>query len=270
MSRVALVQLKASKQKNENQKFVIKFIREARANKAELIAFPEFLMAYSPASQGANELALIAETINGDFVSTLKKEAKENAISVIATIYEKSRTKDRVYDTALLIDKNGKISTIYRKLHLYDALGFRESAKIVPGKELVKPIRTNIGIVGIMICYDVRFPEMARLLTLMGANVLVMPSAWVEGDMKISHWETMLKARAIENGCYVVAPNQIGNIYVGHSMVVDPFGRIILDMEEREGMEVVKLDNNLTNIVRKKLPLLKNRRNDIYSKYLKK
>ena len=80
----------------------------------------------------------------------------------------------------------------------------------------------------------------------------------------------MLKARAIENGCYVVAPDQIGNIYVGHSMVVDPFGRIVLDMEEREGLEVVELDNKLVDDVRKKLPLLKNRRSDIYSKYLKK
>ncbi len=269
MSRVAVVQLRASTQKNDNLKSAIEYIVEAKA-KAELIAFPEFLMAYSPSSQTPNELAKIAETINGGFISALMKAAKDNAISVVATIYEKSRIKNRVYDTALLINNNGKLSSVYRKLHLYDALGFKESAKLAAGKELVKPVRTSIGSVGMMICYDVRFPEMSRMLALMGANVLVMPSAWVQGENKVEHWQTMVKARAIENGCYVIAPDQIGNIYVGHSMVVDPFGRIVLDMDEREGLEVVELDNKLVNDVRKKLPLLKNRRSDIYSKYLNK
>lgn len=270
MSRVALVQLQASIQKDENLRSAIEYIENAKSKKAELVAFPEFLMAYSPSSQTANELAGIAEPVNGEFVSALREAAKKNGISVIATIYEKSRIKNRVYDTALLIDKTGKLSSVYRKLHLYDALGFKESAKLAAGKELTKPARTSIGSVGIMICYDVRFPEMSRMLALMGANILVMPSAWVQGEMKVEHWQTLLKARAIENGCYVVAPDQIGNIYVGHSMVVDPFGRVVLDMEERVGLEVVDLDNKLVDDVRKKLPLLKNRRSDIYSKYFKK
>lgn len=270
MSRVALVQLQASIQKDENLRSAIEYIENAKSKKAELVAFPEFLMAYSPSSQTANELAGIAEPVNGEFVSALREAAKKNGIGVVATIYEKSRIKNRVYDTALLIDKTGKLSSVYRKLHLYDALGFKESAKLARGKELTKPARTSIGSVGMMICYDVRFPEMSRMLALMGANILVMPSAWVQGEMKVEHWQTMLKARAIENGCYVVAPDQIGNIYVGHSMVVDPFGRIVLDMEERVGLEVVDLDNKLVDDVRKKLPLLKNRRSDIYSKYFKK
>jgi predicted amidohydrolase len=262
--------MRASTQKDTNLKSAIEYIRKAKAKKAGLITFPEFLMAYSPLSQTPNELAKIAESVDGEFTSALKKAAKNNAVSVVATIYEKSRIKNRVYDTALLIDKNGRLSSVYRKLHLYDALGFKESAKLVAGKELVKPVRTSIGSVGMMICYDVRFPEMSRMLALMGANVLVMPSAWVRGENKVEHWQTMVKARAIENGCYVIAPDQIGNIYVGHSMVVDPFGRTVLDMEEREGLEVVVLDSKLVNDVRKKLPLLKNRRRDIYSKYLNK
>ena len=270
MSRVALVQLQASIQKDENLRSAIEYIEDAKSKKAELVAFPEFLMAYSPSSQTANELANIAESINGEFASVLREAARKNGISVVATIYEKSRIKNRVYDTALLIDKTGKLSSVYRKLHLYDALGFKESTKLARGKELTKPTRTSIGSVGMMICYDVRFPEMSRMLALMGANILVMPSAWVQGEMKVEHWQTMLKARAIENGCYMVAPDQIGNIYVGHSMVVDPFGRIVLDMEERVGLEVVELDNKLVDDVRKKLPLLKNRRSDIYSKYFKK
>lgn len=269
MSRVGVVQLRASTKKKENLRSALDYIATAKEEGAQIVAFPEFLMAFSPSGQSAQELAKMAETINGEFVSELQKAAKENSISVVATIYEKSRTKNRVYDTALLIDKNGKMLSVYRKLHLYDALGFKESKKLVKGNTLVKPIRTNIGSVGMMICYDIRFPEMSRMLALMGANILLLPSAWVQGENKVEHWKTMLKARAIENGCYVVAPDQVGNIYAGHSMVVDPFGRIMLDMEEREGLETVELDESVVKEVRKKLPLLKNRRSDIYSKYFK-
>ena len=116
-----------------------------------------------------------------------------------------------------------------------------------------------------MICYDLRFPEMSRLLTVKGADVLVAPSGWVQGPMKEEHWQTMVKARAIENGSYVVAPDQVGNIYAGRSMVVDPFGAVLLDMGQKEGMEVVKLDMGRVAKVRKSLPLLKNRRTDVYN-----
>jgi predicted amidohydrolase len=115
-----------------------------------------------------------------------------------------------------------------------------------------------------MICYDLRFPELSRLLTLMGAEVLVAPSGWVQGDLKVEHWQTMVRARALENGCYVIAPDQVANIYIGHSMVVDPFGRIVVDLGESQGLEIVDLDLAMVGEVREKLPLLKNRRSDIY------
>jgi predicted amidohydrolase len=108
---------------------------------------------------------------------------------------------------------------------------------------------------------------MARMLALGGADVLFAPSGWVRGDMKLDHWQTMIKARALENGCYVVAPDQTGNIYIGHSLVVDPFGRIVADMGEREGLEIVELGQDIVVEAREKLPLLKNRRAEIYAKY---
>jgi predicted amidohydrolase len=109
-----------------------------------------------------------------------------------------------------------------------------------------------------------RFPEISRILTVNGASILVSPSAWVAGFMKQEHWEIMVKARAIENGVYVIAPNQVGNIYCGHSMVIDPFGSTLLDMGNREGMEVVEIDKSRVQKVRELLPLLKNRRTDVY------
>jgi predicted amidohydrolase len=107
------------------------------------------------------------------------------------------------------------------------------------------------------------------MLALAGANVLIAPSGWVQGDLKVEHWQTMIKARALENGCFVIAPNQVGNIYTGHSMAVDPLGRTLVDLGESEGLEVIELDLQLVSEFREKLPLLKNRRTDVYAKHAK-
>jgi deaminated glutathione amidase len=264
---VAIVQMRSSEDKMENLELSIDFIREAAKKKSSMICFPEFQMAYSPVSMSAKQLSEKAESVNdGNFIATLRKAAKVNKISIISTIYEKngSRFDNRVYDTAVLIDSNGEISSIYRKLHLYDALGFKESDKMMAGNMIEKPVKTSVGNLGLMICYDIRFPEMSRILAVKGANILVSPSAWVHGVMKEEHWQTLLKARAIENGSYMIAPNQIGNIFSGRSMAVDPFGVVLLDMGNREGMEVVEIDKSRVQKVRELLPLLKNRRTDVY------
>ncbi|MDP8942106.1 MAG: carbon-nitrogen hydrolase family protein [Thermoproteota archaeon] len=264
---ISIVQMRSSEDKMENLELSVDFIREAAKKKSNLICFPEFQMAYSPESQSANQLSEIAESVNdGNFITTLRKAAKVNKISIISTIYEKSNngSDNRVYDTVVLIDSKGEISSVYRKLHLYDALGFKESDKMMAGNMIEKPVKTSVGNIGLMICYDIRFPEMSRILTVKGANVLVSPSAWVHGVMKEEHWQTLLKARAIENGLYIIAPDQVGNIFSGRSMAVDPFGVVLLDMGNREGMEVVEIDKSRVQKVRELLPLLKNRRTDVY------
>jgi deaminated glutathione amidase len=267
MHRIALTQLQASKDKAENLRTAKELISEAQSKGAALVAFPEFLMAFSPGGQSAKELAELAESVDGPFASSLRACARAARISVLATIYERCNRADRVYDTALWIDGSGNIAAVYRKLHLYDALGFKESDKFVAGSDLTAPVPSDIGKIGMIICYDLRFPELSRLLTLMGAEIIAAPSGWVQGDLKVEHWQTMTRARALENGCYVVAPNQVGNIYIGHSMVVDPFGRIVAEMGEREGLEIVNLDPSIVVEVRAKLPLLENRRADVYDKY---
>ncbi len=264
LKRIALVQMRSSEDKQENLNRSIEFIAESAAKGANLACFPEFQMAFSPRSQSAAQLAGVAETVRGNFISKLAAAAKKNKIGVVATIYEKSGRPQRVHDTAVMISPAGKVSSVYRKLHLYNALGFKESAKLVRGKTIVKPVRTNAGSVGLLICYDLRFPELSRILTVKGAEMLVAPSAWVAGEMKEEHWQTMIKARAIENGSYVVAPDQVGNIYCGRSMAVDPFGMVLVDMGPREGVEVVEINKSRVQQVRKSLPLLKNRRTDVY------
>jgi predicted amidohydrolase len=151
---------------------------------------------------------------------------------------------------------------------LYDALGFKESKKLVAGSTIERPTRTSVGNLGLLICYDMRFPEISRILTVNGASILASPSAWVAGFMKQEHWEIMVKARAIENGVYVIAPNQVGNIYCGHSMVIDPFGSTLVDMGNREGIEIIDIDSSRIDTIRRTLPLLMNRRTDVYKNYI--
>ena len=267
MTKVALVQFKADIDKYKNLKKITKYIDYATKRGAKLCAFPEFMMCYTPSSQSAKDLTKLAETITGEFVSTISKTAKQNAIQVIGTIYEKSPKINRVYDTSFLINENGKILSKYRKIHLYDALGIKESKKFHPGSQISKPIKTTLGTIGMMICYDLRFPEMSRTLVSAGSEFLVVPSAWVKGEMKEEHWITINRTRAIENGCYVISPDQVGNIYCGRSLVVDPYGKILLDMKKKEGIGIVDVSLERIKHVRKKLPLLKNRRSDIYTDF---
>jgi predicted amidohydrolase len=271
-SIIALVQMRSTESKEDNLKASVDYIGEAADRKASLVCFPEFQMAFSSSKQSARDLANeVAEYVKGgNFVSVLCRAAKHNKINVIATIYEKNRDKNefRVHDTAVLINNNGSIASVYRKLHLYDALGFKESSKLIQGNVIEKPVATVVGKVGLMICYDIRFPEMSRILTVKGADLLVAPSAWVQGIMKEEHWKTMVMARAIENGSYMIAPDQVGNIYSGRSMVADPFGTVVLDMGDKHGIDIVEIDKTRIMEVRKSLPLLKNRRLDVYRKHI--
>jgi deaminated glutathione amidase len=267
MHKIAVVQLKSGTDKNANLETALAMIAAAKNQGAGLIAFPEFLMAFSPASQTAAELAAIAESTDGPFIGSLRAAAKATGIAVIATIYEPAPAKNRVYDSAVWIDAAGKLASVYRKLHLYDAFGFKESDKFHPGDDLAPLVSFGEGRFGMMICYDLRFPEMARMLALQGANVLVAPAGWVQGDLKVEHWQTMIKARALENGCYVIAPGQVGNIYIGHSLAVDPLGRTLVDLGDKEGLAIVEVDLNLVRDTREKLPLLQNRRTDVYARH---
>jgi predicted amidohydrolase len=267
MIKIAIAQVQSSTDKSSNLQTACALIEEAKGKGAEMIAFPEFLMAFSPASQSAAELSRQAETVHGPFIAAIRQAAKAANLQVLAPIYETCGVKDRVYDSAVWIGADGAVLSVYRKLHLYDAFGFKESDKFHPGGDIAALAQSGDAQFGTMICYDLRFPEMARMLALQGANVLLAPSGWVQGDLKVEHWQTMIKARALENGCFVIAPNQAGNIYTGHSLAVDPLGQTLLDLGVNEGLAIVDLDLALVKEVREKLPLLKNRRIEVYRKY---
>ena len=280
MVKVSIVQMKSSLDKEENLLYSLEQIKESAKSSAKVICFPEFQMSFSPSTQSSEELYSLSESLDGNFVSQLKKSARENDIFVVSSIYERANSKlknnrqnqkkfldrnsYRVFDTVVLINNQGRLISQYRKLHLYDALGFKESDKLLAGSQLFKPVASPLGKTGTLICYDLRFPELSRILTLKGSVSLIAPSAWVQGTMKEDHWLIMCKARAIENGVYLIAPNQIGNIFCGRSLVVDPFGVVVLDIGNKEGFDIVDLDLDRINLIRKSLPLLKNRRQDLY------
>ena len=265
MSKVAVVQFQASTDKNENLKRIVLYIKQASRRGADLVAFPEFMMFYTQSSQTAIELASKAETVRGNFLTTIAKAARDNCIEVAGSFYEKvPGRKNRVYDTVFLLSKTGSMTSKYRKVHLYDAMGFRESTKLAAGSSITKPTKSALGKTGMMVCYDLRFPEMARSLASAGSQIMIAPSAWVKGKSKEEHWITLNRARAIENGCYMISPDHVGHIYCGRSLVVDPFGKILLDMKKRQGIGMAEISLDLVKDTRRVMPLLKNRRTDLY------
>jgi len=263
MVRVGVAQVRASRDKARSLEAVLDGIARASSMRCRLVAFPEYMMFYA-GNRTAREVAAEAEAIDGGFVAAISRAARDSRMHVIGTIYEKSRRADRAYDTAFHIDSAGRTVAAYRKAHLYDALGTRESRILLRGDSLSPPSRTPAGAAGMLICYDLRFPEAARRLALDGAGMIVAPSAWVRGPGKESQWVALNRARAIENGCYVIAPAHVGNAYCGRSLAVDPSGRVLLDMKKRRGVAAVDVSPAVVRRVRRAMPLLASRRPALY------
>ena len=227
MSRIAIAQVKSSTDKRENLDMARALIDEAKNKGAQLIAFPEFLMAFSPGEQSAAELAALAESIDGPFVNALRKRPKHLGPRS-SQPFMKPAQSPTASSTRPCGSTAAETSPRFTASCTSTMLSVsRNRTNFIPALTSPRRCLAADARCGVMICYDLRFPEMARMLALGGADILFAPSGWVQGDMKLDHWQTMIKARALENGCYVVAPDQTGNIYIGHSLVVDPFGRMV-------------------------------------------
>jgi predicted amidohydrolase len=260
---VSTVQLTTSRNKEENLRKIQQYIEKAKNSNSDLVVFPEASMFFSPPDEPLEILYEKAEDLDGPWITEVKKFAKENEINVILGIYEKSDNK-KVYLTAVFIDKNGDIRHTYRKTHLYNAFSFMESERIQPGKEYYSPINIDGFRVGILLCYELRFPEIARTYALKGADILIVPAAWIKGYLKEDHLLTLAKARALENTNYLVLSAQIGNIFTGYSMIIDPLGIPISRATEKEGIITGEIDKERLKEVRDTLPVLFQRREDLY------
>ncbi|MCX8168757.1 MAG: carbon-nitrogen hydrolase family protein [Candidatus Methanomethylicia archaeon] len=259
--RVASVQFNASKFKNENLKKILKYIDEAAKLNVELIVFPEYSM-FFPINSDSYK---IAESIDGFFVSEVKRKAKELNMNIVLNIAELSKPpSNRFYDTSILLSSDGEVTSIYRKTHLFDAFNIRESDYIIPGDDIVKPISIGEFNIGLLICYDIRFPETARTLALNNCTLICVSSAWYSGILKETHILTMILARAIENGIFIVMANQTQPIFCGRSCIVDPYGVILADAGERECIIYSDISIERLKEVRRNLPLLSQRRPTLY------
>ena len=221
----------------------------------DLLVLPEaFARDFGPAD---HSLGPYAEALTGPFAQAVEDLAQRLGAAVVAGMFETSEDDERPYNTLLL---RGGVQAVYRKIHLYDSFGYRESDRLTGGS--VAPVVTDVAgfRVGLMTCYDLRFPELARCLVDAGAEVLVVPSAWVAGERKVDHWRTLVRARAIENTVFVVAVGQPGPHYSGHSMVIDPLGDVLAEAGSDETVLDATLERAVLAAARRTNPSLANRR----------
>lgn len=259
--KIALIQLNAGPDKKRNIDRALRFILEAIRSKAQFILLPEVFNYRGPLNRA--RLNAVAEFIPGESILPLMLFARAHRVYILAgSIYEKIKSKTKVFNTSVLIDSAGRIRSRYRKIHLFDAVVdkkvLKESQIFLPGK---KPVVAEVGAfqIGMSVCYDLRFPELFRFYAKSGVNVLCVPSVFTKTTGR-AHFEILLRARAIENLCYVLAPNQIGRnsqgvLSYGNSMVVDPWGKILARASEnREEIIYVDLKSQVILEARRRLP----------------
>lgn len=260
--RIALAQFIAGPEKEANLRRILALTEQAAAAQARLVLFPESSMLHLPQEQPP---APLAEPLDGPFVIALAGAARRHGISVVAGVFERSPDQDRAFNTVVAIDRAGQRLGSYRKIHLYDAFGYRESDRIVAGDGDTLVFALEGIAFGVETCYDVRFPELSRHLVALGAEAILLPAAWVHGLLKESHWEVLLRARAIENTVYVAAAGLTGRPYTGSSMLVDPMGVPVVRASEGEGLITGEVDPERLRAVRRTNPSLEHVRPDVYA-----
>jgi predicted amidohydrolase len=220
---------------------------------ADLVVLPEAFA--RDFGEPGSDLAPYAEALDGEFVTEVERVAKLRETTVVAGMFE--RTGGSPYNTVVV---RGGAHLDYRKIHLYDSFGYRESDVLAAGP--IEPATFDLDgtTVGLMTCYDLRFPELARRLVDAGADVILVPSAWVAGPRKVDHWTTLLRARAIENTVYVVGVGQPAPRYTGHSLAVGPLGDVLVEGGDDAEVLTVELDLAAVAEARRTNPSLANRR----------
>jgi predicted amidohydrolase len=263
--RVAVCQLNSREDRDENLRVARDLLERAAGAGATLAVLPEYVDYLGP-----GKTAPKPEGIDGEFAQFFAAAARELGIWVHAgSFHEMGPDSSRTYNTTLIFDPAGSLAARYRKIHLYDVeipgrVSYQESRSVAPGEETVTTSIAGVP-TGLSICYDLRFPELYRRLAVEGsARVLVVPAAFMMHTGR-DHWEVLLRARAIENQCYVVAAGQIGNhepgrTCFGRSMIVDPWGTVIAQAPDTIGIVTADLDLDRLEVIRSELPSLANRR----------
>lgn len=262
--KISLVQAKSDTDKSSTLIKIQEFVKKAAEQRSDLVVFPEIFMFYSPPEENNDIRSMKAEFLNGEYVKKIKEICKENEMNLVVGVYEKIKGKSKIYNTIIYVDRTGEIKITYRKTHLYDAFNFRESDIYEASDNDFPTFELGHFKLGLMVCYEIRFPEIARTIALKGVDAILVPSAWVRGYNKEDQWLTLVKARAMENTVYVLTSNQIGNVFTGISAASDPLGNIITRASEEEEMITLEIRKDRIENVRKILPLMEQRRPDLY------
>ena len=263
MFRVSCIQLRSNNNLFYNLEKTKKLIHKAVKNKADLILTPEVSSLFS---LNKKQLLNVCTSMNEDiYLKGIKRLAKKYKKWILVGSLIIKINKKKLVNRSVLIDKNGKIKSYYDKIHMYDVIlnkkeKYFESKTFSAGKK-IKSVNLPWGKLGLSICYDLRFPNLYRKLSKAGSLFLSIPSAFTETTGK-KHWHSLLKARAIENFCYVLAPAQSGRHYngrktYGHSMVISPDGKILKELKRSEGVFTVSIDPKLPKRLRSIIPSLK-------------
>lgn len=254
---VAVCQFAPDASPERNRERIAVLVAAAAQRGADVVVLPEYSNYFSPEMDDA--LAQHAEALDGAFVEMLRALAAEHDLVVVAGMVE-TADAGRVHNTVVAVTDAG-VQATYRKQHLYDAFGQRESDWIEPGELGDAAVFEACGMrFGLMTCYDLRFPEVARTLVDAGADALIVPAEWVRGPLKEHHWNTLLTARAIENTAYVIAADHPAPVGVGYSQVIDPQGVVVAGVSAGEGVAAASLDRGLIARTRETNPSLRLRR----------
>jgi predicted amidohydrolase len=267
--RVAAVQMNSGADKTANLDSALALIDRAAADGARLVALPE-VWSYLGPDEGNRDNA---EPIPGPTIDRLAERARRHQIYLHAGSIQESRAGDpRLLNTTAVLGPDGEILAQYSKIHMFDVVldgvaSYQESATISPGDEIVT-VEIDGFPIGLAICYDLRFPELFRILALRGAEAVILPAAFTLTTGK-DHWEVLIRARAIENGLYMIAPAQIGmhppgNWSYGRTMIVDPWGTVLATAPDEPTVITADLDRGRVQTVRRQVPSLANRMPDRY------
>ena len=266
---IGILQLDTGNRKDANLKRICDMIDEAAAKGASFVTMPETMHCIG---ENEGEGGSRVEPVPGYSIEQLSKKAKQHGIYIhCGSVAEEKEGDERYYNTSVFLDRRGAIIGKYRKLHTFDVTlpdgtKHRESERVCPGNQIVN-VETELGNFGLSICYDLRFPEIYRLLVSKGAQILLVPANFTTPTGK-DHWEALLRARAIENGCYVAAAGQIGKKpdmeAYGNSILIDPWGTVTARASNRPGVVLAEIDLDYLKQIREKIPSFQNRRTDIY------
>ncbi|WP_349903338.1 carbon-nitrogen hydrolase family protein [Parafrigoribacterium humi] len=260
--RLSLAQIDSGTDKAQNLAAIERLAQRAADDGADLVAFPEYSM-YEKKVVDAT-FGPAAEPLDGRFVSALAALASSLGIAIVAGVVETNDDGTRPFNTLVALSSSGSLLARYRKIHLFDSYGFCESASITPSPS-VQPVVFSLGgmTVGLMTCYDLRFPELGRELADAGAELVLACSSWVPGEGKAEHWRVLAQARSIENAYYLAGVCQLPPVSIGRSILVAPSGGIIGELGLEAAAATFDLDPAEVRAARDRDPALENRRYSI-------